>query len=145
MGALHCAALSSWSLLLTLLTSGDVFRLATTQVSSLRGLLYSSDVDLRITAGESLALVLEFAYDYDSQYEPDDLEGLIVAVRQLATDSNKSRSKKDRKEQRSSFRDVLRGVEEGEPRAWQPLAHLGRQLQRQAEQGGEACRQPAGA
>ena len=30
--ALHCAALSSWSLLLTLLTSGDVFRLATTQV-----------------------------------------------------------------------------------------------------------------
>jgi len=113
--ALHCAALSSWSLLLTLLTSGDVFRIATTQVSSLRGLLYSSDVDLRITAGESLALVLEFAYDYDSQYEPNDLEGLIVAVRQLATDSNKSRSKKDRKEQRSSFRDVLRGVEEGEP------------------------------
>ena len=113
--ALHCAALSSWSLLLTLLTSGDVFRIATTQVSSLRGLLYSSDVDLRITAGESLALVLEFAYDYDSQYEPHDLEGLIVAVRQLATDSNKSRSKKDRKEQRSSFRDVLRGVEEGEP------------------------------
>ena len=30
--ALHCAALSSWSLLLTLLTSGDVFRIATTQV-----------------------------------------------------------------------------------------------------------------
>lgn len=113
--ALHCAALSSWSLLLTLLTSGDVFRLATTQVSLLRGLLHSTDVDLRITAGESLALVLEFAYDYDSQYEPNDLEGLIVAVRQLATDSNKSRSKKDRKEQRSSFRDVLRGVEEGEP------------------------------
>lgn len=113
--ALHCAALSSWSLLLTLLTSGDVFRLATTQVSLLRGLLHSTDVDLRITAGESLALVLEFAYDYDSQYEPNDLSGLIVAVRQLATDSNKSRSKKDRKEQRSSFRDVLRGVEEGEP------------------------------
>lgn len=113
--ALHCAALSSWSLLLTLLTSGDVFRLATTQVSLLRGLLHSTDVDLRITAGESLALILEFAYDYDSQYEPNDLNGLIVAVRQLATDSNKSRSKKDRKEQRSSFRDVLRGVEEGEP------------------------------
>ena len=30
--ALHCAALSSWSLLFTLLTSGDVFRIATTQV-----------------------------------------------------------------------------------------------------------------
>lgn len=43
-------------------------------------MLHSTDVDLRITAGESLALVLEFAYDYDSQYEPNDLNGLIVAV-----------------------------------------------------------------
>ena len=80
-----------------------------------RGLLESSDVDLRMTAGESLALVLEFSYDYDSDYEPEDLAGLIVTVKQLATDSTKSRSKKDRKEQRSTFRDVLRGVEEGEP------------------------------
>lgn len=113
--ALHCAALSSWSLLLTLLSSGDVFRVADKHVQHLRGLLESSDVDLRMTAGESLALVLEFSYDYDSDYEPEDLAGLIVTVKQLATDSTKSRSKKDRKEQRSTFRDVLRGVEEGEP------------------------------
>ena len=33
----------------------------------------------------------------------------------MATDSTKSRSKKDKKEQRSSFRDILRGVEEGDP------------------------------
>ena len=54
----------------------------------LRGLLRSTDVDLRITAGESLALVLEFAYDYDSQYEPNDLSGLIVAVRSLDFNAN---------------------------------------------------------
>ena len=51
-------------------------------------MLHSTDVDLRITAGESLALVLEFAYDYDSQYEPDDLTGLIVAVRQFGFPSS---------------------------------------------------------
>jgi len=113
--ALHCAALSSWALLLTLLTSGEVYRLAAAQVAHLRGLLLSSDLELRMAAGESLALVLEFAYDYDEEFEPQDLGGLVVAVRQLATDSTKSRSKKDRKEQRSTFRDVLRGVEEGEP------------------------------
>jgi len=113
--ALHCAALSSWALLLTLLTAGDVFRVADTHVKHLRGLLQSSDVDLRMTAGESLALVLEFAYDYDEEYEPDDLNGLIGSLKQLATDSTKSRSKKDRKEQRSTFRDVLRGVEIGDP------------------------------
>ena len=31
----------------------------------LRGLLSSTDVDLRITAGEAIALVLEAAYEYD--------------------------------------------------------------------------------
>ena len=51
-------------------------------------MLHSTDVDLRITAGESLALVLEFAYDYDSQYEPDDLTGLIVAVRRFGFPSS---------------------------------------------------------
>ena len=48
-------------------------------------------------------------------FEPDNLSSLIDTVKQLATDSTKSRSKKDRKEQRSSFRDILRGVEEGDP------------------------------
>jgi len=115
MQALHCATLSSWALLLTLLSSEVVWRLADTHVDRFRGLLASSDVDLRMTAGECLALVLEFAYDHDEEYEPEDLDGLIQALKQLATDSTKSRSKKDRKEQRSTFRDVLRGVELGEP------------------------------
>jgi len=113
--ALHCSSLSSWALLLTLLSSAEVAKTAGQWVERLRGMLDSSDVDLRMTAGEALALVLEFAYDHDEEYEPDDLSGLIVSVRRLATDSTKSRSKKDRKEQRSTFRDVLRGVEEGEP------------------------------
>ena len=49
------------------------------------------------------------------EFEPENLSSLIATVKQLATDSTKSRSKKDRKEQRSSFRDILRGVEEGDP------------------------------
>merc|ERR1711881_203798 len=78
--ALHCAALSSWTLLLTLLAPADVYRRADTTVFHLRGLLESSDVDLRMTAGEGLALVTEFAYDYDEQYEPEDLDGLIASL-----------------------------------------------------------------
>ena len=34
-------------------------------------------------------------------------------LKQLATDSNKHRAKKDRRQQRSSFRDILRALEEG--------------------------------
>lgn len=113
--ALHSASLSAWSLLLTLQSSGEVYRLANSAISKLEGLLLSSDVELRITAGEAIALILEFAYDYDEEFEPEGLEALTESLKQLATDSNKSRSKKDRKEQRSSFRDILKGVEEGEP------------------------------
>lgn len=113
--SLHSTCLAAWSLLLTLQSSGEVYRMANTMVTKLRGLLLSNDVELRITAGEAIALILEFAYDYDEEFELEELESLIASLRELATDSNKSRSKKDRKEQRSSFRDILRGVEEGDP------------------------------
>ena len=49
------------------------------------------------------------------EYEPEGLDNLIDTIKELATDSSKSRSKKDRKEQRHIFRDILRGVDEGDP------------------------------
>lgn len=113
--ALHSACLSAWSLLLTLQSSGEVYRIANPLIQKFHGLLASSDVELRITAGEAIALILEFAYDYDEDFEIEDMESLIQTLKGLATDSSKSRSKKDRKEQRSSFRDILRAVEEGDP------------------------------
>ena len=51
------------------------------------------------------------------EFEPEGLDSLISIIKQLATDSNKSRSKKDRKEQRLNFRDILKGVEDGDPPA----------------------------
>ena len=113
--ALQAAAVSGWSLLLSLLSHGDAHRLANTTINKFSGLLLSSDVDLRINGGEAIALVLEFAYQYDEEFVPDNLEQLIQSLKQLATDSTKSRSKKDRKEQRHSFRDILRTVEDAEP------------------------------
>jgi len=113
--ALHSACLSAWCLLLTLQSSGEVYRMANSTLKKIEGLLSSNDVELRITAGEAIVLILEFAYDYDEDYEYVELDSLISKLKQLATDCSKSRSKKDRKEQRSSFREILRGVEEGDP------------------------------
>jgi len=112
---LTAAAVSGWALLLSLQAPGEVHRIADPEIGKLSGLLRSGDVEVRITAGEAIALVLEFAYDYDEEFEPENLTELTATLKQLATDSTKSRSKKDRKEQRSSFRDILRGVEEGDP------------------------------
>ena len=55
--ALHCAALSSWSLLLTLLTSGDVFRLATTQVFTIHSEdMFSANKQLDLMMWSSVVL-----------------------------------------------------------------------------------------
>ncbi len=99
-------------------------------------LLDSTDVDLRIGAGEAIALIYEGARQFDEDFgfdvsteeeEADDHDGiqereaatrqtqemdeLCTKLRQLATDSHKYRAKKDRKQQRSSFRDILRAIE----------------------------------
>ena len=95
-------------------------------------MLDSTDVDLRIGAGEAIALIYEGARQFDEDFgfevaseDEDGADGNQVAVthqteemdelcdklRQLATDSHKYRAKKDRKQQRSSFRDILRAVE----------------------------------
>ena len=84
------------------------------QLPRLVGMLQSPDVDVRITCGEVLALMYELARDIDPDYEGDDVYGLCETLKQLATDSNKFRAKKDRRQQRSSFREVLRAIEEGD-------------------------------
>ena len=77
-------------------------------------LLESTDVELRITAGETIALMYELARDIDPQFDGEDIDCICETLKELATDSNKFRAKKDRRQQRSSFRDVLRAVEEGD-------------------------------
>nr|CAG4648803.1 EOG090X0ARF [Polyphemus pediculus] len=124
---LQSAALSAWTLLLTLLPPRHIYDLSQIHVRRLVQLLDSNDVDLRIGAGEAIALIYEGArlFNEDFGFEVDEEDGgaspsadqvddLCAKLRQLATDSHKYRAKKDRKQQRSSFRDILRAVEENE-------------------------------
>ena len=152
---LHSAALSTWSLLLTVLPAQHIYKLSQmylywfisytgtwfihhfvylscfSHVGGLVQLLDSTDVDVRIGAGEAIALIYEGARQYDEDFgfadsgsgddersdggaaspSLDQVDDLCLKLRQLATDSNKYRAKKDRKQQRSSFRDILRAIE----------------------------------
>jgi len=112
--ALHATTLDCWSLLLSLLSPGEVHRRAGKWLKGLTSLLHSSDMELRVTAGESIALVLEFAFDYDEEYAVPGWDELVELLGSLAKDASKARSKRDRKEQRASFRDILRAVEDGD-------------------------------
>ncbi|XP_041318893.1 interferon-related developmental regulator 2 isoform X2 [Pyrgilauda ruficollis] len=97
-GPLHCSALQSWSLLLTICPPSHLRSILDNRWLQLPPLLTSSSVALRILAGETIALLFELAQDLEV----------------LATESNKYRAKTDRRRQRSIFRDILRFIESGE-------------------------------
>ncbi|XP_032003336.1 interferon-related developmental regulator 2 isoform X2 [Hylobates moloch] len=111
---LLCAALQAWALLLTICPSTQISHILDRQLPRLPQLLSSESVNLRIAAGETIALLFELARDLEEEFVYEDMEALCSVLRTLATDSNKYRAKADRRRQRSTFRAVLHSVEGGE-------------------------------
>uniref|UniRef100_A0A671YSZ2 Interferon-related developmental regulator 2 n=1 Tax=Sparus aurata TaxID=8175 RepID=A0A671YSZ2_SPAAU len=105
---LHNAALQAWSLLVTLCPASRLTVLLDLHLPKLQACLESSDVNYRITVGETIALLVELGRDID---EVEDSEGLCRCLKGLATDGNKHRAKNDRRKQRSIFREVLHYIE----------------------------------
>ncbi|KAI8930233.1 interferon-related developmental regulator-domain-containing protein [Entophlyctis helioformis] len=87
-----------------------------------KSLLESDDVDVRIAAGENIAIIIE---DRDAMAEEDepaetepfykDSHELIRQLAFLSQDSNRHRAKKERATQKSAFRDILYTVENKSP------------------------------
>lgn len=116
-GTLHAAALGAWALLLTLIPSGDIVSLIETKqilgaFKNLMGMLQSQHLDVRMAAGEVIALLLESGRGHDEDFLEEYIPELIEMTKLLATDSQKFRAKRERKQQRATFRDVLHYVEE---------------------------------
>uniref|UniRef100_A0A8C1VYC1 Interferon-related developmental regulator 1 n=1 Tax=Cyprinus carpio TaxID=7962 RepID=A0A8C1VYC1_CYPCA len=111
---LHTNALLSWALLLTICTGSHIRVIAQKHLSKLPRLLENDDVNMRIAAGETIALLFELIRDVDPEFDYDDWEPLCEKLNALATDCTKHRAKTDKRKQRSVFRDVLKAVEEGD-------------------------------
>uniref|UniRef100_A0A2K6LX10 Interferon related developmental regulator 2 n=1 Tax=Rhinopithecus bieti TaxID=61621 RepID=A0A2K6LX10_RHIBE len=107
---LLCAALQSWALLLTISPSTQISHILDRQLPRLPQLLSSESVNLRIAAGETIALLFELARDLEEVFVYEDMEALCSVLRTL----NKYRAKADRRRQCSTFRAVLHSVEGGE-------------------------------
>ncbi|XP_046613305.1 interferon-related developmental regulator 2 [Neodiprion virginianus] len=121
--ALQATILSAWTLLLTLMASSDVHNLISSSnttdsymlsLNQIRELLESSHLELRLAAGDALAVIFELGRDYSEENEIFWAIDLIAILKDLATDSNRHRAKKDRKQQKASFRDILRYIVEDE-------------------------------
>ncbi|XP_074049990.1 interferon-related developmental regulator 1 isoform X2 [Macrotis lagotis] len=109
---LHISSLLVWTLLLTICPINEVKKKIEMHLHKLPSLLSCDDVNMRIAAGETLALLFELARETDNDFYYEDMESLTQKLRALATDGNKHRAKIDKRKQRSVFRDVLRAVEE---------------------------------
>lgn len=81
------------------------------KIYQLSELLDSAHLDVRMAAGETIALAYELGREHNDDFQRATTPQLVDKLRQLATDSHKYRAKKDRKQQRSSFRDILHYVE----------------------------------
>ncbi|CAG5927667.1 unnamed protein product [Menidia menidia] len=105
---LHTNALLSWALLLTICSASQLRAVVQKHLSKLPRLLESDDVNMRIAAGETIALLFELARDIEPEFEFEDWDELCDKLNALATDCNKHRAKTDKRKQRSVFRDVLK-------------------------------------
>lgn len=74
-------------------------------------LLQSPHLDVRMSAGEAFALIFELGREFNENFAEGFTPELVESLRQLATDSHKYRAKKDRKQQRATFRDILHYIE----------------------------------
>jgi hypothetical protein len=124
---LYASALNAWALLFTTIDDDKIISSTFKLLDVFVKLLNSSHLNIRIATGEIIALLLEKCNNDDNDDDDDDnnkkmlqyTEQLLKSpiptiIKKLSIDSQKFRSKQDRKEQRFVFREVLQYLEENE-------------------------------
>lgn len=113
-----------WALLATSISRHYVFG---THVPALLGiliqLLKSDSLSVRISAGETIALLFEIGNEEDEDFDPEDFaqfgdvtfDYLIDTLTELASDKGKHRGKKEKAKQKVPFKDILASIEYDEP------------------------------
>lgn len=117
LASLHSACLQAWTLLLTAVNSSSpqvALELIEEYMDKITELLDSSNLDVKISAGETLAVMCEAIKSQNDDVMADDFADLCDKLRELVSDTQKSRGKKDLRQQRSNFREILASIEEDE-------------------------------
>jgi hypothetical protein len=117
LAALHATCLQGWTLLLTALSSSSpaiAIELVEERMDKITELLDSPHLEVKISAGEALAVMCELIKSQNEGVTADDFDDLCDKLRELMTDTQKSRGKRDLRQQRSNFREILAAIEEDE-------------------------------
>lgn len=120
---LVAASLRAWSLLVsTISKSTGIEPIVEQALQTLADLLKNEDVDVRVAAGEAVALLVEKQRDVEednfelrsfADIGQVDVDDLLDTLQELASDKNKLRARKDKLKQRLPFKEIVASVEEG--------------------------------
>eukprot|EP01117_Protostelium_nocturnum_P015617 TRINITY_DN6071_c0_g1_i1.p1 TRINITY_DN6071_c0_g1~~TRINITY_DN6071_c0_g1_i1.p1 ORF type:complete len:383 (+),score=138.58 TRINITY_DN6071_c0_g1_i1:167-1315(+) len=122
---LETAALDAYSLLSTTVSDHHIYdTLITRDTLSLVDLLASDAVEVRVSAGQTIALFFEVGRIVEGEefdlykfchYAGIEVNDLLDTLGVLVSDKTRSRGKKDKIRQKEPFKDIVASVEHGEP------------------------------
>ena len=108
---MKAAFLEAFSFLISVETDSFVFDSLNTRLPALIQCLDTPNLAVKVAAGECIALLVEKSREADEDFELDMIDDVCEKLQMLATESQKSRSKKELREQRSNFRQILKTVQ----------------------------------
>lgn len=114
---LHSNCLQAWTLLLTAVSATTphvAIELIDEYMNKITELLDSPHLEVKISAGETVAVMCEIIKSQNEDVTSDDFDDLCDKLREVMTEAQKSRGKRDLRQQRSNFREILAAVEEDE-------------------------------
>lgn len=108
-------AILSWGLILSVANRSVFSNQIDGIVSTTCKLLERGELNLRIAVGETIALVFELAENREISLSDGPIEELYDFLRELANESGRHKSKREKRQQKASFRDISKSVEDGLP------------------------------
>uniref|UniRef100_A0AC34RJ56 Interferon-related developmental regulator 1 n=1 Tax=Panagrolaimus sp. JU765 TaxID=591449 RepID=A0AC34RJ56_9BILA len=105
--SLFTASLASWVLLIHKANAVTISRAYNDGVTKLTKFLESTNVDIRIAAGEALAALYELGSKDDDDFEFTNHQHIKSLFEELSQDTLKYHAKKDKRMQRFSFRQIM--------------------------------------
>eukprot|EP01118_Nematostelium_gracile_P016287 TRINITY_DN6705_c0_g1_i1.p1 TRINITY_DN6705_c0_g1~~TRINITY_DN6705_c0_g1_i1.p1 ORF type:complete len:388 (+),score=103.05 TRINITY_DN6705_c0_g1_i1:84-1247(+) len=118
------AAMRAWAFLVTTVSSNHVHSILLPEhLQTFVTYLQSEDVELRVAAGECIALLFEIAREEEGEdfamsdiggYASVDVDELLNTLYSLSSDKTKQRAKKDKIKQKIPFKEIVNTVETGE-------------------------------
>jgi len=109
----HGNALVAWGLLLTFATEFDIPEQIDDVVAVFCKIIERGDLNLRILAGETAALVFEVAAEIGVSLNEIAVNDLYSLLRDLSNEGGHHKGKREKRAQKTNFREILRSVEDG--------------------------------